>query len=344
MQGIFASIQLGMGSRRTRVPLFAIAAMLATASISKADLFVVDGDVVDRFNSSTGAVIQTNGNDTFANLDSATGVTVGPDGSVYVANTNPGFDPNLAVVNRYNATTGQQIGGAFIPFANDASQLDGAEGIAFGPDGNFYVADELDNGPVKAFDSNGNHLTNYDTVGGNAEAVAFDPALPGDIFVATGSTIEQINLSTHQDNIIVQGDSDTFSNGSDLAFGPDGKLYVLDTSGSTPQILRYNADGTGQTVFTNFSSPSFSPAIFEPADMAFGPDGHLYVSGLSLESLNSQQGEILQLSDDGSTSNEFVTNLNAPGFIAFTAVPEPTSLLLCAGSLIFLGGRRFGKR
>ncbi|HEY1922193.1 MAG TPA: PEP-CTERM sorting domain-containing protein [Tepidisphaeraceae bacterium] len=339
MQRSIASFQSGAGSSRRFTPLFALAALLATASVSMADLFVVDTDAVDRFDSSTGAIIQTNGNNTFATLSGATGITVGSDGLVYVADTDPGSDSNLSVTNRYNANTGAKVGGAFIPFANDASQLSNAQGIAFGPDGNFYVADEGDNGPVKAFDSSGTFLTSYTTTGGNAEAVAFDPALPGDLFVATGSTIEEIDLSTHDDKIIVQGDSDTFSDAADLAFGPDGKLYVLDISSAAPKIFTYNADGTGQAVFTDFSSPTFSPAVFQPADLAFGPDGLLYVSGLSEEALTSQQGEILKLSDNGSTSDEFVTNLNAPGFLAFTTVPEPASLLLFAGSLI-LGGRR----
>jgi hypothetical protein len=35
-------------------------------SVVRADLYVVDSGVVDRFNSTTGAVIQTNGQNTFA--------------------------------------------------------------------------------------------------------------------------------------------------------------------------------------------------------------------------------------------------------------------------------------
>ena len=166
-----------------------------------------------------------------------------------------------------------QIGGAFIPFANDASQLSNVQGLAFGPDGDFYVADEGDNGPVKSFNSTGGYLTTYATQGGNAEAVAFNPADPNDVYVATGSTIEQINLSTQNDKILIQGSSDTFNNGADLAFGPDGKLYVLDTYSGDPRILQYNADGTGQTVFADFNSSEFASEVFQPSDLAFGPNG-----------------------------------------------------------------------
>jgi glucose/arabinose dehydrogenase len=325
-------------------PILGLAALVFAPSLSRADLYVVDSDTVGRFSSSTGTVIQTNGQNTFTTLVGATGVTVGPDAKVYVGTSNPGFDPNLAVVNRYNATSGLQDPGAFVTYANDASQLSNPQGMAFGPGGNLYVADLGDNGPVKAFSPTGGYLTSYATTGGNAQAVAFNPATPGDLYVATGSTIERINLATHDDTVIVQGSSDTFSNGADLAFGPDGKLYVLDVSSGGPQILSYNPDGTGQTVFTNFSSPTFAPAIFQPTNMAFGPDGHLYVSGESLNSPTAQQGEVLRLTADGSSSTEFVTNLNTPGFLAFNDVPEPGSLSLFAGTLFLLRRRRRGTK
>lgn len=234
-----------------------------------------------------------------------------------------------------------QIGGAFIPFANGPSQLSNVQGLAFGPDGNFYVADEGDNGPTKSFDSTGGYLNTYATQGGNSEAVASNPEDPNHVYVATGSTIEQINLSTHDDNILIQGSSDTFNNGADLAFGPDGKLYVLDTYSGDPRILRYNADGTGQTVFADFNSSEFAAEVFQPADMAFGPNGDLYVSGTNLDSLSSQQGEILRISSNGNSYGDFVTNLNAPGFLAFSPVPEPGSLsIIAAGSVIALRRRK----
>jgi sugar lactone lactonase YvrE len=320
-----------------------VVAGVFVAGKARVDLYVVDGNFVDRFNSSTGAIVQTNGQNTFTSLVSSTGITAGPDGLIYVATTDPSSNPGSPVVNRYNATTGAQVGGAFVPFVNGAAQLSNAQGIAFGPDGHFYVADAGDNGPVKSFTAGGGYLDTYATQGGNAQSVAFTTAAPGDVFVATGSTIEQINLTTHADNIIVQGASNplTFNNGSDLTFGPDGKLYVLDTSSGDPRIVRYNVDGTGQSVFADFNSAEFASEVFQPTNFAFGPDGALYVSGTNLESGSSQQGEIIRISNNGSSFSDFVTNLNSPGFLAFTAVPEPsTLLLLTAGAFGLLLARR----
>ena len=142
-------------------------------------------------------------------------------------------------------------------------------------------------------------------------------------------------MTTRADHILVQGSSSSFSNASDLTFGPDGKLYVLDTSSADPHIFRYNADGTGQTVFADFNAAEFSSETFQPADFAFGPDGALYVTGTNLSALSSQQGEIMKINSTGTGFSDFVTDLNAPGFLAFTTVPEPgTACVLAAGALM----------
>lgn len=314
-------------------------------SLTRADLYVVDSDLVDRFDTSTGAIVQTNAQDTFTTLFGATGITVGPDGLVYVATSNPGINPGLPVVNRYNANTGAQVGGAFVPYVNGAAQVSIAAGIAFGPDGNFYIAD-AGGGAVQSFSGGGGYLGTYGTQGGSPQSVAFNSAAPGNVHVATGSTIERIDLTTHANTIVVQGASNplTFNNGSDLKFGPDGKLYVLDTSSGDPRIVSFNADGTGQSEFVDFTSAEFASEVFQPSNFDFGPDGALYVSGINFESLSPQSGEILRISSDGASFSDFVTNLNSPGFLTFTSVPEASPLLF--GSVLIVGllcWRRFAR-
>jgi WD40 repeat protein len=329
----FGGIRVGKSS--FVLPLLAT---LLAPSLALADLFVVDnGSAVDRFDSSTGAVIPTQGNSTFATMDNATGVTVGPDGLVYVG----GFDPTTnAVVNRFNASSGQQVGGPFISYQNGPSQLSNVQGLQFGPDGNLYAADLGDNGPLKVFDSSGTWVKDYEPSGGNAQAVAFDPALPDDVFVATGSTIESFDLTTGANHVVVQGDSNTFSDGADLAFSPGGKLYVLDTSAAAPQLLSFNADGTGQTLVSTFADAGNPNSAFVPTDMAFGPDGNLYVSGNDYASLNPDGGEILKLSPNGSNLSVFVSSLTAPGFLAFNNVPEPVVAPLLAFTALMLRRRK----
>ena len=61
----------------------------------------------------------------------------------------------------------------------------------------------------------------------------------------------------------------------DLAFGPDGNLYV--TSTNTGQVLRYNGT-TGS--FIDVFVAAGSGGLDSPSNMVFGPDGNLYVENL----------------------------------------------------------------
>ena len=294
-----SSSRLSIAALSYKYSLFAaLLVPLVATTASRADLYVADNDVVDRFDSSTGAVVQTNGQNTFASLIGDTGITVGPDGLVYVGTSNPGSDPNLAVVNRYNAATGAGRRGVH-SLCQRPSQLSNIQGIAFGPDQNFYAADEGDNGPVKSFNSTGGYLATYATQGGNAEAVAFNPADPNDGYVATGGTIEKFNLTTKSDNILIQGRQRYVQQRQRPGLRAGWQAIRSGYLQRRPRILQYNANGTGQTVFADFNSSEFASEVFQPSDLAFGPNGDLYVSGLNEESLSSQQGEILQISADG---------------------------------------------
>jgi outer membrane protein assembly factor BamB len=63
-------------------------------------------------------------------LDAPIGITLGPDGNVYVAGNN-------GAVRRYNAATGAYID-TFV--VQGSGGLSGVDGLAFGPDGHLYVA------------------------------------------------------------------------------------------------------------------------------------------------------------------------------------------------------------
>ena len=63
---------------------------------------------------------------------------------------------------------------------------------------------------------------------------------------------------------------------SDLAFGPDGLLYVSNTQSIFEQITRFNVDGTPLGVFGQANL--VDSGLKNPRSLEFGPDGHLYVT------------------------------------------------------------------
>ena len=90
----------------------------------------------------------------------------------------------------------------------------------------------------------------------------------------------------------------------EMAFGPDGNLYVVKTGSNVFEIRRFDG-ATGDFIDV------FASGLSLPQDLAFGPDGNLYVSNAT--------GSISQF--DGSTGaaiGEFGTaGLNGPHGLTF---------------------------
>jgi WD40 repeat protein len=122
---------------------------------------------------------------------------------------------------------------------------------------------------------------------------------------------------------------------SALTFGPDGKLYVLDSSNSSgPAIRRYTAAGADDGTVV-----SYATIDFQPNDIAFGPDGKLYVSGIDLD---VNLGQVRRYLSNGTADGTLIAmGPSYPTFMAFS-VPEPTSLtlLVMAGIGLLVALRR----
>jgi sugar lactone lactonase YvrE len=87
-----------------------------------------------------------------------------------------------------------------------------------------------------------------------------------------------------------------------IAFAADGKMYVGDRSGT---IYAVNDIGEG----TPFATLEPSMAAYH---LAFGPDGHLYVTGPTLSSFDA----VMRISPDG-TASRFFSGLGRPQGLAF---------------------------
>jgi DNA-binding beta-propeller fold protein YncE len=121
---------------------------------------------------------------------------------------------------------------------------------------------------------------------------------------------------------------------SALTFGPNGELYVLDSSNSDgPAIRRYTAAGVADGTVISYAS-----TFFQPNDIAFGPDGKLYVSGVDL-SLNA--GQVLRYLPNGANDGVLIASgPSYPTFMTFS-VPEPATLVLMmiAGAVLLIRRR-----
>ena len=187
----------------------------------------------------------------------------------------------------------------------------GPRGVLWGPDGNFYVASDLQNAVVR-FDSSGNLIDFFVLSAGelqNPRGIIFGP--DGNLYVCSRgtNTVERYDGKTgaHIDTF-VEKNSNGLSGPRGILFGPDGNLYVGDFDNG--RVQKYD----GQT--------GASLGIFTQGDgglghnvngFCFGPDGNLYVARGSMSN-------ILRYDPNGNFIDVFVqsgTPLNDPNGVIF---------------------------
>jgi DNA-binding beta-propeller fold protein YncE len=238
-------------------------------------------------------------------------------------------------VYRYNGQNGTFIQSYPLP------NSDSLRGIAFGGDGNLYVADTTAHKIQKFDPASGSYLGAFASTSGAPIGINFGP--DGNLYAAIASTaedskdghVERFNALTGL-SLGTFGPSN-FNNPQALTFGPDHNLYVH---------IQYDykivkLDGfTGQLVgtFVNESYP-FNPS----SGITFGPGGNLYTGNLTAGAPNDGIRRYNGIT--GAFIDNFVPgggNFWSTGLV-FT-VPEPavTGLLILAAlvSLVFCRKRK----
>lgn len=139
--------------------------------------------VVDKFDASGNYLGQLIG--PAAGLAYPNAITIGPDGNLYIADSNSGS------IYEYNLTTL-----TFSVFATDSS---GNVDLVFGPDGNLYVMSSYNGGTVEVFNGTTGALIgpfgNTSTaLGAGALGMAF--GLGGNLYVADSNGVDVVNGTT----------------------------------------------------------------------------------------------------------------------------------------------------
>jgi len=295
------------------------------ASVSWADdLLVCDllADQVLRFDGVTGAYLGVFAAGAF---DGPQGITVGPDGNVYIASEYSG--------NVTKWSPGGTYLGEFI--APGAGGLAGEQDLEFGPDGHLYVMSHVAMTPdsVWEFDGASGAFIGMHGLGGgpgHVHGMAWRPSdgnlyqvnLPG----ATG-TVNRFDGSTGAMLAPLTSHA-SMAIANDLLWGPDDDLYVsnpLIGGFSVGGIVRFDgSSGAYMGVFTDVgtATPTWG-MVFK--------DGFLYYAAGS--------GVARVSAATGGLATAFVTpgsgGLASSAGIAFLPVPEPSTFVaLAAGGAL----------
>jgi DNA-binding beta-propeller fold protein YncE len=181
-------------------------------------------------------------------------------------------------------------------------------GIAFSPKGELYVADPY-NGAISIFDPDGHFLRFFFNAGSEAATPAGLLIKDKKLFAANlePSEIRVYDLDTAALLYTIGSPGSgvgALAVPNDLAFGPDGNLYVSDTGHDRINVYTLNGE-----FLRTLSSESY--LISSPRGLAFNSHGQLYV-------VSKLTGEVVILDRDGKLIDRFGGGLfNLPNGLAF---------------------------
>ncbi len=215
-------------------------------------------------------------------------LAIAPDGTIYFSETNAARVKKRDPSGTITVVAGTGVSG----FSGEggpatSAQLNAPQGLALGSDGSLFIAD-TNNFRVRRVDPNG-IIATYAGGGGNN---------PGDGLPATQATLPDPR---------------------DVAMGPDGSLYIVDTAAQ--RLRKVNPDGIILTVAGN-GNPGFSgdggfasAAVLKfPQGVAVAPDGTVYIAdtnNLRIRQVNTSgiittvagSGTVMPLGDGGPATN-----------------------------------------
>ncbi len=155
--------------------------------------------------------------DTLLDLDASGGVTLGPDGYIYVSDFGPqlGPAPDTTVVYRVNPDSGE-----YTVFADG---FDGASGAAFDNAGNFYQAEPRGNRVTK-IDTDGSRVVVAD---GLNTPVGVQVDDDGNLYVCNCGNSEILKFTTDGERIVLVQNTEILQCPNGLTSDNNGNLYAV---------------------------------------------------------------------------------------------------------------------
>ncbi|HRJ50484.1 MAG: NHL repeat-containing protein [Phycisphaeraceae bacterium] len=191
--------------------------------------------------------------------------------------------------------------------------LEGRTALAFGPDGFLYVSDSQNNTVQKYNPVTGEHLGAFVSAGSggmvDARGLTFGP--DGRLYIANAQTLAKILRYDGSDGSYVGVFAGAPPVPRSPLFGADGNLYVA--CELCHDVVRFNGQ-TGATMGRFVDSGTSGP--LRPYGMAWGPDGHLYLSSARAnETIRRYDGSTGLLIDDFAVSSLILDPIS----VAFSA-------------------------
>ena len=238
-----------------------------------------------------------------AQLASPQGIAVDQDGVVYIADSDNqrirrvGLDGQIATVAGSGVGGGDGDGGPAV-----SAQLNVPSGVAVGPDGTLYIADE-NNARIRRVGSDGNIGTvagGGDLDDGNPATLALldspiDVAIASDgtLYIAEAARIRIVGADRTISTLAGRGldtlgdfgtaTSAQLAEPSSVAIGPDGAIYLADSA--SHRVRRVGTDGvistvagTGAIGYSGDGAAAVNARLNSPDGVAVGADGSVFIA------------------------------------------------------------------